>query len=355
MRALRKVRLEPGLVLEDIDTPTAGPDEVLVQVEAASVCGTDLHIWQWDEWARQRVKPPLTIGHEFAGTVVEVGSAVRSVAVGDYVSAESHVTCGTCFQCRSGDPHWCPETTILGVDRPGAFAEYVAIREKTVWNNDRALLPPKIATLQEPFGNAVFAVFEHRISSESVAILGCGPIGLFCVGIAKAMGASAVYAVDISEVRLELARAMGATAVFNPGGTNGDETSRATSQWLIEANGGYGLDVVLEMSGAPAAINAAFDAVRTGGRVTLFGIPSRPITMDFAQKMIFKNLTILALNGRRIFETWYKTRWLLENRIVDLEPLVTHVIKLEESNDVLPLMARGEACKIVIDIGGKLM
>jgi threonine 3-dehydrogenase len=164
------------------------------------------------------------------------------------------------------------------------------------------------------------------------------------------MGASAVYAVDISDVRLDLARKMGATDVFNP--TAADDVGAATANWLIGANGGFGLDVVLEMSGAPSAVAAAFDAVRTGGRVTLFGIPAAPITIDFARKMIFKNLTILAVNGRRIFDTWYKTRWLLENRIVDLEPLVTHVIELEQVNDVLPLMAEGKACKIVIDVGG---
>lgn len=349
MKAIRKVRREPGLVIEDINIPPLQPDEILVKVEAASVCGTDLHIWKWDEWSQKRIKTPLTLGHEFAGTIVEIGSMVRSVAAGDYISAESHVTCGICFQCRIGTPHLCPETQILGVDRPGVFSEYAVIPEKIAWKNDRSLLPPKIATLQEPFGNAVFTVFEHEISSESVAILGCGPIGLFSVGIARAMGASAIYAVDISESRLALARRMGATAVFNP---SGDDPTAATAKWLIDTNGGFGIDVVLEMSGAPSAIAAAFESVRTGGRVTLFGIPSKPITLDVAQKMIFKNLTILALNGRRIFETWYKTRWLLENKIVDLEPLVTHVIQMEQINDVMPAMARGEACKIVIDIAG---
>ena len=184
--AIRKVEAAPGLRLEEIPTPAPGSDEVLVQVEASSVCGTDLHIWRWDEWSQGRIKPPLTLGHEFAGTVVETGRDVRHVAVGDYVSAESHITCGMCFQCRTGQAHMCEQTQILGVDRDGAFAEYVAVPESVIWQNDRTKLPPEIATLQEPFGNAVFATSEQDLAGRSVAVLGCGPIGLFTIGIARA-------------------------------------------------------------------------------------------------------------------------------------------------------------------------
>jgi len=338
---------EKGLEIREEPIPNPGEHDVLVRVEAASVCGTDLHIYNWDEWSANRIHPPLIIGHEFAGTVVEVGKSVQHVRVDDYVSAESHVTCGMCFQCRTGQAHMCPQTSILGVDRPGAFAEYVCIPEKVVWLNDRTKLPPEVATLQEPFGNAVFAVNSHEISGNTVAVFGCGPIGLFAIAIAKASGAAAIYATDIIDYRLELAMKMGATAVFNSGSVAQDKTIKATVDWICKANDGYGPDVVLEMSGAPAALTAAFGAVRNGGRVTLFGIPSRPVEIDVGESLIFKNLTVLAVNGRRIFDTWYKTRFLLESGVVDLRPLITHQMSFERVDEAFELLASGQACKIV--------
>ena len=242
----------------------------------------------------------------------------------------------------------CPSTSILGVDRPGAFAEYVCVPEKVVWPNDRRKLPPEVATLQEPFGNAVFAVYSHEISGHTVAVLGCGPIGLFAIAIAKASGAAAIYATDIIDFRLELARKMGATAVFNSGSVPAEECVRATVDWIRAENEGYGPDIVLEMSGAPAALTAAFGAVRNGGRVTLFGIPSRPVEIDVGQSLIFKNLTVLAVNGRRIFETWYRTRFLLESGVVDLRPLITHQMGFEQLDEAFELLGSGQACKIVL-------
>ena len=215
MLALRKSAAEPGLRLEEIPVPAPAADEVLVEVETASVCGTDLHIYGWDEWSQGRIHPPLTLGHEFAGTVVERGELVQNVAVGDYVSAESHVTCGMCFQCRTGHAHMCERTRILGVDRDGAFARYVAVPESVIWRNDRSKLPPEIATLQEPFGNAVFATSEQDLAGRSVAVLGCGPIGLFTIGIARASGAAVVMAADRTPFRLGLAEKMGASATVN--------------------------------------------------------------------------------------------------------------------------------------------
>ncbi|MCY4527473.1 MAG: alcohol dehydrogenase catalytic domain-containing protein, partial [Chloroflexi bacterium] len=271
MNAVRKAGPEPGLVIEDIPVPPVGRDEVLVGVEAASVCGTDLHIWKWDDWAASRVKPPLTVGHEFAGTVVDIGPDVTQVRVGDFVSAESHITCGLCFQCRTGQAHMCPRTKILGVDRDGVFAEYVSVPESVVWQNDREKLPPEIATLQEPFGNAVFATLVHDLAGQSVAVLGCGPVGLFAIGIAKASGAFSVLAADINDYRLSLAEALGADKVYN---ASSDGTENGVADWLIETNEGFGVDIVLEMSGAQTSIDAAFRGVRNGGRVTLFGIPA---------------------------------------------------------------------------------
>jgi len=310
-------------------------------VEAASICGTDLHIFHWDEWSQHRIRPPLTIGHEFCGTVAEVGDEVHNIVVGQFVSAESHVTCGMCFQCRTGQAHLCPRTKILGVDREGCFAEYVSVPEKVVWLNDRRKLTPRIATLQEPFGNAVFATTAHDLAGQSVAILGCGPIGCFSIGIVKSSGAAGVFASDIIDFRLDLAQQMGATGLVNAGRDN-------AVRKIIELNDGYPVDIVLEMSGAPAAVRDAFSMVRNGGTVTLFGIPAKPVEIDVAEKMIFKNVTVLAMNGRRIFETWYRTRWLLESGVVDLDPLVTHVLDMEQIEDAMNLIDAGKACKIVL-------
>ena len=344
MVAVRKISHGKGLVVDEIPVPKVRDDEVLVAIEAASLCGTDLHIWEWDEWSSQRIKTPLTIGHEFAGTVVQIGTSVQHVSVGDYVSAESHITCGMCFQCRTGQLHMCPKTRILGVDRDGAFAEYIALPEKVIWPNDRTKLPPEIATLQEPFGNGIFATLAHDIAGQSVGVLGCGPVGLFSVAIAKASGAALVLAVDLNDFRLNLAKKMGADATLNA--RNVEEGDIVN--WLADANEGYGVDIVLEMSGAPSAIDSAFRGVRNGGRITLFGIPSSPVRIDVAESMIFKNLTVLALNGRRIFDTWYKTRWMMESGVVNLKPLITHEMGMDKIEEAMQLLANGDACKIIL-------
>jgi threonine 3-dehydrogenase len=342
MWAVRKRAAEPGLVLDDVPIPAPGDDEVLVLVEAASVCGTDLHIYHWDAWARQRIEPPLTLGHEFAGRVVDAGRNVRHVSVGDYVSAESHVTCGNCFYCRTGQAHMCEHTRILGVDRDGAFAQYVVVPESVVWQNDRAKLPPEIATLQEPFGNAVFALSHVDLSAKSVAILGCGPVGLFSIGIARASGAIRVLASDPKPFRLGLAERMGVTAALNT------RTVDDAASWFVEQNEGEHVDVVFEMSGAPQAIADAFKIARNGGRVILFGIPAQPVELDVAEALIFKNLAVSAVSGRRVWDTWYRTRWLLEHGVVDLRPLITEELGLEGFQRAFDLLDAGEACKIVL-------
>ena len=260
MQALRKVASEPGLSLEEVAEPRPTPTDVVVEVEAASVCGTDLHIHLWDGWAAGRIQPPVTLGHEFAGTVVEVGADVRHVSVGDFVSAESHITCGACSACRTGNGHLCERTEILGVDRDGAFARYVSVPESVIWKTNREQLPPEIATLQEPFGNAVFATSEQDLSGRSVAVLGCGPVGLFTVAIAKASGASSILASDLHPFRLDLARKMGADVVVD---------ARQTIDH-------QGVDVVFEMSGSQQAITDAIRIARNGARIILFGIPVTP-------------------------------------------------------------------------------
>jgi len=342
MWAVRKRAPAPGLALDEVPVPEPADDEVLVLVEAASVCGTDLHILHWDAWARQRIRPPLTLGHEFAGTVVDVGHNVRHVAPGDFISAESHVTCGACVHCRTGRAHMCERTKILGVDRDGAFAQYVAIPESVVWHNDRAKLPPEIATLQEPFGNAVFALSHADLAGKSVAILGCGPVGLFSIGIARAYGAVRVLASDRVGFRLGLAATMGATAVIDT------DSVRDVPGWFIAQNEGEHVDVVFEMSGNPAAIAGSFDIVRNGGRVILFGIPAEPVEIDVAEALIFKNLEVSAVSGRKIWDTWYRTQWLLEHGVVDLRPLVTAELGLDEFERAFDLLDSGEACKVVL-------
>ncbi|HEX6663914.1 MAG TPA: L-threonine 3-dehydrogenase [Gaiellaceae bacterium] len=342
MKAVRKTEAAPGLALEEVVVPEIAENEVLVEVEAASVCGTDLHIWRWDEWAANRITPPVTLGHEFAGTVVEVGRLVRHVAVGDYVSAESHVTCGMCFYCRTGQAHMCESTRIIGVDCDGAFAQYISVPESVIWQNDRAKLPPELATLQEPFGNAVFATSEQDLAGHSVAVLGCGPVGLFTIAIARASGAAVVMAADRKPYRLKLAREMGATDTVDV-----DETPD-TAEWFRAHHEGRGFDVVFEMSGSARAVADAFRIARNGARVILFGIPAAPVQIDVAEMLIFKNLDVLALSGRRIFATWYRTRWLLESGVVDLRPLITHEYPLEAFATAFQDLDAGEACKIVL-------
>jgi len=346
MRAVRKREREPGLVLDEVPVPTPGPDEVLIGIEAASICGTDLHIRRWDEWSSERVQPPLTLGHELSGTVVAVGSTVRDVAEGDYVSAESHVTCGVCFHCRTGRAHMCEQTRILGVDRDGGFADYVAIPASVVWRNDRSKLPPEIACLQEPFGNAVFATSTQDLAGRAVAVLGCGPVGLFTIAIARAFGAGRLLASDRVPFRLELARKLGADDVLNF-----DEVEDVPG-WFDSHNEEVGMGVVFEMSGALQAIQNAFQIVRHGGNVVLFGIPARPATIDVAESLIFKNLTVTAVNGREIWETWYTTRWLLEHGVVDLRPLITAELPLEQFDEAFALLESGDACKIVLRPNG---
>ena len=342
MWAVRKERPAPGLELVEVPVPAIRPDEVLVRVEAASVCGTDLHIYNWDDWARQRIRPPLVLGHELVGTVVEAGPLVRNALVGDYVSAESHVTCGVCFHCRTGRAHMCEQTRILGVDRDGAFAEYVAIPDSVLWQNDRAKLPPEIATLQEPFGNAVFAVGHADLAGKTVAVLGCGPVGLFSIGIARASGAGRIVASDTRLFRLDLARRMGAHEILDVSART-DATAA-----LVELNEDQHFDVVFEMSGAPEAIETAFTAARNGGRVILFGIPAHPVQVDIAEALIFKNLDVSAVSGRQVWDTWYRTRWLLEHGVVDLRPLVTAECGLDGFQHAFDSLASGDACKIVL-------
>jgi len=321
--------------------PSIGPADVLVAVETASVCGTDLHIYHWDEWAQARIKPPYIPGHEFCGTVAAVGELVTDVKVGDFVSAEMHVACGRCKQCRSGQAHVCQFVKILGVDADGAFADYVKIPASNVWKLGDEI-PRDFGSLFDPFGNAVHTVLSGEIAGQTVAVTGCGPIGLFAIAVAKACGAADIFAIEPNETRRELARKMGAKTLLDP--ASGD-----VERQVFEATGGTGVDVLLEMSGHPAAIAQGFRMLRMGGRASLLGIPSRAVEMDLANGVIFKGATVHGINGRKMYETWFQAEALLRGGM-DLSPVITHRLPLAEFDAAMKLLESGEASKILLTV-----
>ncbi|HEY3269059.1 MAG TPA: L-threonine 3-dehydrogenase [Armatimonadota bacterium] len=339
MKAVTKPTAAPGVALKEVPVPKPGPDDVLVKILAASVCGTDVHIYNWDAWASGRMHPPLTIGHELAGTIVEVGANVTRVKPGDFISAESHVICGKCLQCRLGQYHACQNVKILGVDTDGCFAEYAVVPENNAWVND-ASLPPYLASAQEPLGNAVYATLIEPVTAASVAIFGCGPTGLCAAAVAKAAGAGLVVAIDVNPYRLDLAERMGAYLTLNPKEDDVvDELHRRTD--------GNGVDVVVEMSGSPMAIQQGLKSVRMGGRFTAFGIPSVPVEIDMSQ-VIFNGIRLLGVSGRRMFETWYQTAALLKTERLNLAPLVTHRMAMDDFDLAMKIMKSGESGKIVL-------
>ncbi|MBI5838321.1 MAG: L-threonine 3-dehydrogenase [Candidatus Eisenbacteria bacterium] len=341
MRALVKPGPRAGAELRTVEVPSPGPRDVLVRVLAASVCGTDLHIYSWDEWAASRFKAPMTFGHEFCGEIVQCGSEVENVKVGDYVTAETHVICHTCYQCRTGQGHVCENVSILGVDRPGIFADYAVIPAENAWVTDRRF-PPEIATLQEPFGNAVHTSLTGRLTAKSVLVSGCGPLGLFCVALSKFAGASHVFATETQPLRRDLAKKVGATAVFDP------MTQDVVAE-VHQLTGGAGVDVLLETAGAPAAIESGFKCLKYAGRASLIGLPSKPFPFDFTNQVIFKGATVIGISGREMFETWYSTRALLEGGL-DLSPIITHKLPLEEFEKAFQLIASGQCGKIVFKV-----
>ena len=339
MLAVVKTEAAPGLSLVERPVPQPGPDEILVQVRAASICGTDLHIYRWDRWAQEKIRPPVTLGHEFCGDVVEVGEEVTTVAVGDYVSAESHIFCGQCFQCRIGNRHICEKEQIIGLDVDGGFAPYVTFPARCAWQTDSAL-PPDVATLQEPLGNSVHATLIADVSRKKVVVFGCGPTGLFAVAIARICGAATVIAVDVNPYRLELARKMGAEHTLNPMDTD-------LVPAVLDLTGGRGGEVVLEMSGSPRAIEDGLQVLARGGDFRFFGVPSDRVSMDVARDVIFKGAQLRGIIGRRIFETWFDTAGLLEAGL-DLSPIVTHKLPLDRFEDAFRLIQEGNCGKIVL-------
>jgi threonine 3-dehydrogenase len=341
MRTVRKLQPGPGAEFAQLPIPEIGPREVLVKVKATSVCGTDYHIYSWDPWSQGRVKPPLTVGHEVAGEVVAVGREVTACKLGDAVSAETHVVCNRCPRCQMGEYHLCENTKILGVDTDGCFAEYVAIPEQNVWINDKDI-PWAIQSIQEPLGNAVHTAMEGELTAQSVLITGCGPIGIMSVPVARHAGAEIVIAVDVNPYRLELAKRLGADVVINPTLEDPIEVTRKYTR-------GYGADVVLEMSGNPTAIRQGLKAARNGARVSLLGLPSKPLEIDLGADIVMRGLVLKGITGRKMWKTWYQVRSMLRAGLAErLQPLVTHQLPLEGVHEAMELMGAGKCGKVVL-------
>lgn len=342
MRALVKTTAAPGLTMTTWPDPTPGLRDVVVKVAATSLCGTDAHIYRWDDWAQHRIQPPRIIGHELCGHVVEVGRDVSLVKVGDYVAAESHLTCGRCFQCRTGQAHVCKSYKILGIDRDGSYADYVALPEGLLWQTSPEIAP-EYACLQEPLGNAVDAALAEDLPGQTVLITGCGPTGLFAAAVARVAGASLIIASDVSDYRLALAKQLGVDHTLNVR-TDGVEAMAAA---IRDLTGGDGVDAALEMSGDPAAMHQAFRAVKNGGRVTLFGIPTGPVCFDLPNEIIFKGIRVYGVTGRRLFQTWYRLAGLFKAGL-NIRPVVTHTFPMQEFARGFELIQSGECGKVVL-------
>jgi threonine 3-dehydrogenase len=345
MRALRKVRDAAGAELVEVPVPRPAAGEVLIRVDAASICGTDLHIYRWDPWAAGRLTHlPMTFGHEVAGHIEAVGSEVHHLRPGAFVSAEGHVFCGFCPPCRSGRAHICENLRILGVDFDGGFADYVVLPERNAWEVDRRI-PPEVASIHDPFGNAVHTAFSGDGAAElvtaTVVVLGCGPIGLFAVGVARASGARRVVAVEPNDFRLGLAKQMGADVLVDPGRED-------PVQAVLSATDGHGAEVVLEMSGVPSVIDQGTRMLAPGGRMSLLGLPSGPVSLDLTDQVIFKEARLIGVTGRELFRTWQQTTTLLATGMVDVTPVITHRFRLEQFEEAFEVTASGRSGKVIL-------
>lgn len=340
MKALRKMQAARGLSIETSPVPAIGPTDVLVRVKAASICGTDLHIYGWDRWSQGRIKPPVTLGHEFCGTVERLGEEVAAVSPGDFVSAEMHVNCGHCHQCRLGEGHICQNLKIIGIDHDGAFAEFVKIPAPNIIKLDPSI-PERYAAILDPLGNAVHTVLAGPIAGQTVLVTGCGPIGLMSIAVAKACGSSIVFATETITPRREMAKRMGADVVLNPAAE--DAVAK-----ILRETGGTGVDALLEMSGNPAAIQQGFKALRAGGRASLLGIPTENVPLDLVNDVIFKGATVQGIYGRRMYDTWVKMLALLKAGRLDLDPLFAERQPLEQFENAFAKLQAGLPGKVLL-------
>jgi len=349
MQALRKSAARAGAELQEIPVPEPGEGEVLIRVHAASICGTDLHIYDWNEWAAARIPHvPMTFGHEVAGHVERVGPEVHHLSPGAFVAAETHIACGHCSTCQSGRAHICENLRILGVDTEGAFAEFVILPARNAWEVGEGI-HPDVASIMEPFGNGVHAAFGtgggEDLATNAVAVLGAGPIGLFSVGIARALGAWKVIAIEPNPDRRRMAADMGADLLVDP--TESDPVAV-----VLEATHGSGAEVVLEMSGNARAIDQGTRMLARGGRMSLLGLPDSSVTLDLNDQVIFKEARLQGITGRELFRTWQQTTTLLSTGRVDVTPVITHRFPLERFDEAFAVTAAGDAGKVILFPGG---
>ena len=338
MKALVKAHAERGIWMQDVDKPTIGHNDVLIRVKRSAVCCTDIHIYQWDDWAKSTIEVPTTIGHEFCGEIVECGSEVKGFAIGDRVSAEGHITCGVCRNCRAGRRHLCMNTLGVGVNRNGAFAEFVSVPAFNVFKLPDSITDDMAAIL-DPFGNATHTALSFDLVGEDVLITGAGPIGIMAVAIARYAGARHVVITDINDYRLDLARKMGATRALNVN----NESIDATMQDLGMEEG---FDVGMEMSGNPEAFRDMLRTMHHGGRIAILGIPPGESSVDWNQ-IIFKGLTLKGIYGREMFETWYKMASMLQSGL-DIEPIITHHFGVDDFCPAGSLMESGQSGKVIL-------
>lgn len=349
MRALRKTARRSGAELVEIPVPTPREDEVLVRVHGASICGTDLHIYDWNEWADKRVaQVPMTFGHEMAGTVEAVGDEVHHLQPGVFVAAETHIACGHCSTCQTGRAHICENLRILGVDTEGVFAEFVVIPAQNAWVVGEGI-DPDAASVMEPFGNAVHAAFGtgggEDIATNAVAVIGCGPIGMFAAAIARSLGAWKVIAIEPNDYRRAKAAEMGADVLIDPSDTDPVAAVMALTN-------GTGAEVVLEMSGNARAIDQGTRMLARGGRMSLLGLPDGAVTLDLNDHVIFKEARLQGITGREMFRTWQQTTTLLSTGRVDVSPVITHHFPLERFEEAFETTASGRSGKVILRPGG---
>ena len=339
MKALVKSRAERGLWLEDVPAPGFGINDVLIRVRYTGICGTDVHIYDWDEWAQRTIHVPMVIGHEFVGEIVEVGSNVNDFNPGDLVSGEGHVTCGRCRNCMAGRRHLCAHTSGVGVNRPGAYAEFISLPMTNIWRHDPGV-DQEVAAIFDPFGNAVHTALTFPVLGEDVLITGAGPIGIMCIPVVKKAGARHVVITDLNPFRLELARTMGATLAINPA----EMPLREIQQQLGMLEG---FDVGLEMSGNGSAFRDLVDNMAHGGKIAVLGIPAKEVALDWP-KIIFNMLTIKGIYGREMYETWYKMSVLI-GAGVDIAPIITHRYDYREFQQGFDAMRSGKTGKVILD------
>ena len=340
MKALVKSRAEKGLWLEEIPEPEIGINDVLIRVRYAGICGTDVHIYQWDDWAQKTIKVPMAIGHEFVGEVVQVGSNVNDFFPGDIVSGEGHVVCGRCRNCMAGRRHLCANTQGVGVNRAGAFAEYISLPMTNIWRH-HAGIDQEVAAIFDPFGNAVHTALSFPVLGEDVLITGAGPIGIMAIPVARHAGARHIVVTDMNPYRLDLAKKMGATLTVNPAETSLVEVQKQLG--MLE-----GFDVGLEMSGNPVALKDMIANMSHGGKVAILGIPSKEMPMDWRQ-VIFNMITIKGIYGREMYDTWYKMSVMIESGL-DISPVITHRFAFEDFQQGFDAMISGQTGKVVLNL-----